>query len=56
MIITHIIRDADTVHMCDADGLSINMTPSEWAAFLTKRGAVSLPFDINLKEVGAQDR
>jgi hypothetical protein len=47
MIITHILRNADDIHMCSAEGVSIGLSPAEWLAFLQTRGAVSLPFDID---------
>lgn len=56
MIITHIIRNADDIRLCSAEGLAIGMTPAEWSAFLRTRGAVSLPFDIGRKEVTMPDQ
>ena len=55
MIITNILRNDDAVHLCTAKGEAVILSYAAWQDFLAARGAVSMPFNLDLRSTNAVD-
>jgi hypothetical protein len=50
MNITHILHAANSVYLCDSKENRLELTYQAWNEFMQKRGALSLPFHLSIKE------
>ena len=49
MIINRVLRRANEVTLCGADGSSLRLTYEAWADFIHARSRITIPFDVTVE-------